>query len=43
VIKGARRMRRSGPVTSIGEKQNTNRVLVEKPEGKTALGRSRRS
>jgi hypothetical protein len=26
----------------MGEKRNANRILVEKPEGKTSLGRPRR-
>jgi hypothetical protein len=38
----SRRMRCAGHVARIGEKRNAYRILVGKPEGKTALGRSRR-
>jgi hypothetical protein len=38
----SRRMRWAGYVARMGEKKNANRVLVEKPEGKRPLGRSRR-
>ena len=41
VIK-SRRMRRAGQVARIGENRGACRVLVEKPEGKRQLGRSRR-
>ena len=37
-----RRMRWSGHVASMGEERGVYRVLVEKPEGKTPLGRPRR-
>jgi hypothetical protein len=37
-----RRMRWAGHVTRIGEKRNTYRLLVGKPEGKRSLGRPRR-
>jgi hypothetical protein len=35
-------MRGVGIVARMGEKRNTYRVLVEKPEGKRLLGRPRR-
>jgi hypothetical protein len=38
----SRRMRCTGHVARIGEKRNTYRILVGKPEGKRPLGRSRR-
>ena len=41
VIK-SRRMRWAGHVVSVGEERGVYRVLVEKPEGKRPLGRSRR-
>jgi hypothetical protein len=37
------RMRWAGNVAHIGEKRNGYRGLLEKPEGKRPLGRSRRS
>jgi hypothetical protein len=37
-----RRMRWAGHVTRMGEKRNTYRLLVGKPEGKRQLGRPRR-
>jgi hypothetical protein len=37
----ARRMRWAGQVARIGEKRNTYRLLVEKPEGRRPLGRPR--
>jgi hypothetical protein len=37
-----RRMRWVGHVARIGEKRNTYRLLVGKPEGKRLLGRPRR-
>jgi hypothetical protein len=40
VIK-SRRIRWTGHVTRIGEKRNTYRLLVGKPEGKRPLGRPR--
>jgi hypothetical protein len=36
------RMRWAGYVARMGEKSNAYRILVGKPEGKTAQGRSRR-
>jgi hypothetical protein len=39
----SRRMRWAGHVTQMGEKRNTYRLLVRKPEGKRPLGRSRRT
>ena len=41
VIK-SRRMRWDGHVARMGEERGAYRVLVEKPEGKRPLGRSRR-
>jgi hypothetical protein len=38
----SRRMRWAGSVAQIGEKRNTYRSLVGKPEGKRPLGRPRR-
>jgi hypothetical protein len=38
----SRRMRWTGHVTRMGKKRNTYRILVENPEGKRPLGRSRR-
>jgi hypothetical protein len=35
----SRRMRWAGHLTRMGEKRNTYRLLVEKPEGKRLLGR----
>jgi hypothetical protein len=37
----SRRMRWAGHVTQMGEKRNTYRLLVGKPEGKRPLGRPR--
>jgi hypothetical protein len=42
VIK-SRRMRWAGHVSRMGENRNAYRLLVENPEGKRPLGRSRRS
>jgi hypothetical protein len=36
----SRGMRWKGHVASMGEKRNAYRILVEKPEGRTPLGRS---
>jgi hypothetical protein len=36
------KMRWAGNVVRMGEKRNAYRVLMEKPEGKRPLGRSRR-
>jgi hypothetical protein len=38
----SRRMRCAGHVARMGEKSNTYRILVGKPEGKRPLGRTRR-
>jgi hypothetical protein len=38
----SRRMRWAGHVARMGEKRNTYRLLVGKPEGKRPLGRPRR-
>jgi hypothetical protein len=38
----ARRMRSAGHVARMGEKRNTYRLLVRKPEGRRPLGRQRR-
>jgi hypothetical protein len=38
----SRRMRWPGHVARMGEKRNTYRILVEKPEGRRLLGRPRR-
>jgi hypothetical protein len=38
----SRRMRWAGHVARMEEKKNAYRLLVEKPEGKRPLGRSRR-
>jgi hypothetical protein len=38
----SRRMRWAGYVARIGDKRNAHRLLVEKPEGRRQLGRSRR-
>ena len=38
----SRRMRWAGHVARMGEERGAYRVLVEKPEGKRPLGRSRR-
>jgi hypothetical protein len=38
----SRRMRWAGHVARMGEKRNTYRLLVRKPEGKRPLGRPRR-
>jgi hypothetical protein len=38
----SRRMRYAGHVARIGEKMNSYRILVGKPEGKRSLGRPRR-
>jgi hypothetical protein len=38
----SRRMRWAGHVVRMGEKRNTYRLLVRKPEGKSPLGRPRR-
>jgi hypothetical protein len=37
----SRRIRLAGNVACMGEKMGVHRVLVEKPEGKRSLGRSR--
>jgi hypothetical protein len=37
----SRRIRRVGHVAQMGEKRNAYSLLVEKPEGNTALGRPR--
>jgi hypothetical protein len=42
IIIKSRRMRWAGHVAQMGEKRNAYRLLVEKPEGKRALGRPRR-
>jgi hypothetical protein len=39
----SRRMRWAGHVARMGEKRNAYRILVGKPEGKSPLGRPRRS
>jgi hypothetical protein len=36
-----RRMRWTGHVAQMGEKRNSYRILVGKPEGKRSLGRPR--
>jgi hypothetical protein len=41
-ITKSRRMRWTGHVAWMGEKRNTYRLLVGKPEGKRTLGRPRR-
>jgi hypothetical protein len=38
----SRRMRWAGHVARMGETRNAYRILMEKPEGKRSLGRSRR-
>jgi hypothetical protein len=38
----SRRVRRAGHVTTMGEKRNSYRILVGKPERKKPLGRPRR-
>jgi hypothetical protein len=38
----SRRMRWAGHVARMGEERNVDRVLMEKPEGKRQLGRTRR-
>jgi hypothetical protein len=38
----SRRMRWAGHVAQMGETRNAYRILVEKPEGKSPLGRPRR-
>jgi hypothetical protein len=38
----SRRMRWAGHVARMGEKRNSYRILVEKPEGRRPLGRPRR-
>jgi hypothetical protein len=38
----SRRMRWAGRIARMGEKKNTYRLLVGKPEGMRPLGRSRR-
>jgi hypothetical protein len=38
----SRRMRWTGHVARMGEKRNTYRILVGKPQGKRPLGRPRR-
>jgi hypothetical protein len=38
----SRRMRRAGHVARMGEDREVYRILVGKPEGKTAFGRPRR-
>jgi hypothetical protein len=38
----SRRMRWAGHVARIGEKRNSYRILVGKPEGKRPLGRPKR-
>jgi hypothetical protein len=38
----SRRMRWAGHVARMGEKRNSCRILVRKPEGKRPLGRPRR-
>jgi hypothetical protein len=40
-IYASRRMRWAGHVGRMGEKRNTYRILVGKPEGKRPLGRPR--
>jgi hypothetical protein len=42
VIMKSRRMRWTGHVARMGEKENAYRLLVGKPEGKRPLGRPRR-
>jgi hypothetical protein len=37
----SRRLRWAGYVAGLGEKRNTYRILVVKPEGKRPLGRTR--
>jgi hypothetical protein len=39
----SRRMRWAGHVAFMGEKKNAYKVLVGKPEGKSPLGRTRRT
>jgi hypothetical protein len=39
----SRRMRWAGHVARMGEKRNSYRLLVGKPEGRRPLGRPRRS
>jgi hypothetical protein len=41
-MNNSRRMGRAGHVPRMKEKRNANRILMEKPEGKRPLGRSRR-
>jgi hypothetical protein len=41
-INKSRRMRRAGNVARMGEKRNSYRLLMGKPEGKRPLGRPRR-
>jgi hypothetical protein len=38
----SRRVRRAGHVACMGEMRNAYKILVEKPERKTPLGRPRR-
>jgi hypothetical protein len=38
----SRRMRMTGHVARVGEKRNTYRISVKKPEGKRPLGSPRR-
>jgi hypothetical protein len=40
-IMKSRRMRWAGHVARMGEKRNTYRLLVGKPEGKRSIGRPR--
>jgi hypothetical protein len=42
-MKKSRRMRWTGSVTHMEEKRNAYRILVGNPEGKTPLGRLRRT
>jgi acyl-coenzyme A thioesterase PaaI-like protein len=37
----SRRMRLAGHVVHVGERRDVYRVLVEKPEGKTPIGKPR--
>jgi hypothetical protein len=39
----SRKMRWTGHKARVGEKRNTYRILVGKPEGKRSLGRPRRT
>jgi len=43
IIRVIRRMRWAGHVARVGDRRGTYRVIERRPDGKTSLGRRRRS